>query len=171
MANDAPLAIATTVGSNAKYLRTGATIKFVPPAGYYFNVSNVLVPGVPTLAGDKTEMYASIVEVIGNGNNNGVGNFINGVGPVTLNTRVPTGALIDKIIPVYKNSFGTGFRDVIVNSIFNYLDFGLAYSSTQQSWRLISAASLNADTSWYLKFVYNYTTVKLQLLSMIILKY
>ena len=158
VANDAPLAIATTVGSNAKYLRTGATIKFVPPAGYYFNVSNVLVPGVPTLAGDKTEMYASIVEVIGNGNNNGVGNFINGVGPVTLNTRVPTGALIDKIIPVYKNSFGTGFRDVIVNSIFNYLDFGLAYSSTQQSWRLISAASLNADTSWYLKFVYNNTT-------------
>ena len=118
----------------------------------------MLVPGVPTLAGDKTEMYASIVEVIGNGNNNGVGNFINGVGPVTLNTRVPTGALIDKIIPVYKNSFGTGFRDVIVNSIFNYLDFGLAYSSTQQSWRLISAASLNADTSWYLKFVYNNTT-------------
>ena len=158
VANDAPLAIATTVGSNAKYLRTGATIKFVPPAGYYFNVSNVLVPGVPTLAGDKTEMYASIVEVIGNGNNNGVGNFINGVGPVTLNTRVPTGALIDKIIPVYKNSFGTGFRDVIVNSIFNYLDFGLAYSSTQQSWRLISAASLNTDTSWYLKFVYNNTT-------------
>jgi hypothetical protein len=157
-ANDAPLAISTTVGSNAKYLRTGATIKFVPPNGYYFNVSNVLVPGVPTLAGDKTEMYASIVEVIGNGNNNGVGNFINGVGPVTLNTRVPTGALIDKIIPVYKNSFGTGFRDIIVSSIFNYLDFGLAYSSTQQSWRLISAASLSTDNSWYLKFVYNNTT-------------
>ena len=158
VANDSPLAISTTVGSNAKYLRTGATIKFVPPDGYYFNVSNVLVPGVPTLAGDKTEMYASIVEVVGNGNNNGVGNFINGVGPVTLNTKVPTGALIDKIIPVYKNSFGTGFRDIVVNNIFNYINFGLAYSSTQQTWRLITAAALATDTSWYLKFVYNNTT-------------
>ena len=156
--NDTPLAIAGTVGSNAKYLRTGATIKFIPPDGYYFNVSNVLVPGIPTLAGDKSEMYASIVEVIGNGNNNGVGNFINGVGPVTLNTRVPTGALIDKIIPVYKTSFGTGFRNLIVDNIFNYIDFGLAYSSTQQSWRLITAANLATDTAWYLKFVYNNTT-------------
>ena len=158
VANDTPLAISTTVGSNAKYLRTGATIKFVPPNGYYFNVSNVLVPGKPTLAGDKTEMYASIVEVVGNGNNNGVGNFINGAGPVTLNTKIPTGALIDKIIPVYKNSFGTGFRDIIVNNIFKYINFGLAYSSTQQTWRLITAAALATDTSWYLKFVYNNTT-------------
>jgi hypothetical protein len=156
--NNTPLAIAGTVGSNAKYLRTGATIKFIPPNGYYFNISNVLVPGVPTLAGDKTEMYASIVEVVGNGSNNGLGNFINGVGPVTLNTKVPTGALIDKIIPVYKNSFGTGFRDLVINNIFNYIDFGLAYSATQQSWRLISAATINTDTSWYLKFVYNNTT-------------
>lgn len=158
VANDNPLAIASTVGSNAKYLRTGATIKFVPPSGYYFNVSNVLVPGTPALAGDKTEMYASIVEVIGNGNNSGVGNFINGVGPVTLNTKVPTGALIDKIIPVYKNDLGVGFKEVLINNITNYIDFGLAYSSTQQTWRLLTAANLATDTSWYLKFMYNNTT-------------
>jgi hypothetical protein len=117
-----------------------------------------LVPGAPALAGDKTEMYASIVEVIGNGNNSGVGNFINGVGPVTLNTKVPTGALIDKIIPVYKNNFGVGFKDVLINNIVNYIDFGLSYSSTQQTWRLLTAANLVTDNSWYLKFVYNNTT-------------
>ena len=153
-----PLAIASTVGSNAKYLRTGTTIKFVPPDGYYFNVSNVLVPGEPTLSGDKKEMYASIVEVIGNGNNNGVGNFINGIGPVTLNTKVPTGAIIDKIIPVYKNDFGVGFKNLIVESIFNYINFGLTYSSTQQTWRFLTEAELTTNTSWYLKFVYNNAT-------------
>jgi len=153
-----PYGVSTTAATNGKYLRSGAVIKFVAPAGFYFNPANTLVPGQPTGPEDKVEFFAGVTEVIGDGTNNGVGNFTNGVGPVTLNSKVPTGALIDSIIPVYKNNFSAGLVATITDLISNYRNFGLTYSSSTQSWRVLSAAELTTDTSWYLKLEFNSVT-------------
>ena len=156
--NSLPLSINVSVGSTTKYLRSGGTIKFLAPAGYYFNAANTLVPGLPTQADDRLFMYASIVEVLGDGTNNGIGNFTNGVGPITLNTKVPSGAIVETIIPVFKNNFGTGFASTVVSNIVAYRNFGLTYNSVSQSWRIIPDTELAANTTWMLKFEYNNNT-------------
>lgn len=150
-----PLSLATT-SANTKYLRAGSTIKFLAPDGYYFNAANTLIVGIPTQADDRTEMYASIIEVIGDGSNNGQGNLVSGLGPITLNTKVPTGAIVDSIIPSYKNNFGAAFGITVVNYINTYRNFTLNYSSDTQSWVL----SLDPQTDWILKFDYNNNTAR-----------
>lgn len=150
-----PYKIVTPVTGNSKFLRVGALIKFVAPDGYYFNASNSLVVGTPEGADDRVEIYSSIIGVIDDGTNNGLGNFTNGQGPVTLNDRVPAGAIVHSIIPVYKNNFSTGFTTTIVNLIKSYKNFGLAYSDAIQSWRLIRDVNLATDNTWLIKFEYN----------------
>ena len=156
--NARPLSVVLGAGANTKYLRAGATIRFLAPDGYYFNAANTLVQGQPSQPDDRTVMFASIVEVIGDGSNNGAGNFANGSGPVTLNTKVPTGAIVDIVIPAYKNNFGSGFAGSVITNIIGYKNFGLSYSATTQSWRLITALDLQTDESWMIKFEYNNNT-------------
>jgi hypothetical protein len=150
-----PYKIATAVSGNSKFLRVGALVKFVAPNGYYFTASNSLVAGTPDRADDKLEIYSSILSVIDDGTNSGLGNFTNGQGPVTLNDRIPSGAVVHSIIPVYKNNFSSGFTTTVVNLIKSYKNFGLAYSDVTQSWRLIRDVNLARDTTWLLKFEYN----------------
>jgi hypothetical protein len=150
-----PFRIAVTVGGNGKYLRNGATIKFVAPDGYYFNGSNILVVGTPAGPDDRLEIYSSIIGVVDDGTNQGLGNFTNGQGPVTLNDKIPTGAIVHSIIPVYKNNFSTGFTTTLVNLVKTYKNFGIAYSDSLQSWRLIRDINLDTDTEWLVKFEYN----------------
>jgi hypothetical protein len=150
-----PYKITTPVSGNSKYLRVGALVKFIAPNGYFFNASNALIAGRPEKPDDKLEIFSSIISVVDDGTNGGQGNFTNGQGPVALNDKIPTGSVVHSIIPVYKNNFSTGFTTTVVNLIKNYKNFGLAYSDTIQSWRLIGEANLTTDNSWLLKFEYN----------------
>jgi len=156
--NNQPLSLSLGVGANTRYLKTGATIRFLAPNGYHFNASNVLVQGPPRQPDDKTQIFASIVEILGDGSNNGLGEFINGVGPVTLNTKVPTGSIVDIVMPAFKNNFGSGFAGSVITNIIGYKNFGLSYSATAQAWRLITALDLQDDDTWMIKFEYNNTT-------------
>lgn len=156
--NNQPYSVATLASSNGKYLRSGAVIQFSAPAGYYFNAANSLVPGAPTGPDDKLDTFVGINEVVGDGTNSGLGNFTNGTGPVTINNRIPTGAVVTAIIPVYKNSIGAGVVSTIQDQILNYKNFGLAYNGAMQAWRIIPDTQINSDTSWYLKFEFNNQT-------------
>jgi hypothetical protein len=156
--NDLPLSLSLGAGANTKYLRTGATIRFLAPSGYHFNAANTLVQGPPNQPDDRTEMFASVVEVLGDGSNNGAGNFTNGSGPVTLNTKVPSNAIVDIVIPAFKNNFGSGFSGSVITNIIGYKNFGLSYSAIAQAWRLITALDLQTDESWMIKFEYNNNT-------------
>ena len=88
-----------------KFVVARCLIKFVAPTingqPYYFDSNNRLQPGLPTRPEDRTEIWASPLEVIGDGYNNGLGNLSNGQGPITLNNFVPTGAVVDSIIPLF----------------------------------------------------------------------
>ena len=56
------------------YVTKGAMLKFVAPAGYYFNSENRLVPGVAGPA-DITYIWTTVLNVVGDGYNNGIGQF------------------------------------------------------------------------------------------------
>ena len=158
--------------TSVKYFRSGAVVKFTAPSGHYFNATDTLVTGSPVTANDKMYIYATIVEVYGDGTNNNVGSFSNGTGPVRLSIKVPTGAIVDSIIPVFKNALTVAFTNSVVTLISGYKDFGLSFNTNSQTWRIVYPENMNTtgvfstanqgnqsgtnlDASWLLRFSYS----------------
>lgn len=98
-----PIAISTYSTHNVKYITPGAMIRVVAPSGYYFDKNNRLVSGIAGPS-DNTFFWTTVLNVIGDGYNNGTGNFSNGTGPVSLNAYVPNGAIINQVIPTFQNT-------------------------------------------------------------------
>jgi hypothetical protein len=152
-------------------------IKFEPPPGYFFDANNRLQAGVPARADEKLVIWASPQAIYVDGTNQGLGNFDNGTGPVTLNNYVPMGAVCTQVIPVFVTEFSTDLRQSMAAQINLYRNFGLGYNNLTATWYLITATNLavgapfdltNAqsttgtgqDASWFLQFVtdgVNYT--------------
>jgi hypothetical protein len=87
--------------SNMKYVTAGSQIKFVAPSGFYFK-DNRLVSGSPN-TNDSTYLWTNVINVVDDGYNGGIGNLANGLGPISLSQFVPSGALVDIIIPAFDN--------------------------------------------------------------------
>ena len=98
-----PIPVGTYSTYNMKYATKGAMIKFIAPSGYYFNESSRLVSGIAGPS-DRSYIWTTVLNVIGDGYNNGEGAFSNGTGPITLNGYVPQGAIVSTILPAFDNS-------------------------------------------------------------------
>ena len=124
-----PIPVGTYSTHNAKYITKGALLKFIAPPGYYFDSNNRLVPGVAG-ASDITYIWISTLNVIGDGYNNGEGAFYNGKGPITLNTYVPTGAILTTVIPSFDNSLSNEIiRECIIKMELNQ-NFSLVFNNS-----------------------------------------
>jgi hypothetical protein len=94
------------------------------------------------------------MDVIADGMNNGLGNLASGAGPVTINNFVPTGAVVDTIIPLFVTDLPLDLETAISEQIVLYRNFGLGYDNdgsvtgTAYSWYLISSANLAANAAW-----------------------
>ena len=158
-----PVPVGSTASNNAKYIVETALVQFVPPTGYYFNKNNELQPGVPTSDGDHLYIWASPTAIDGNGTNEGLGNLLDGTGPVVLNTYIPTGAIPVQVIPVLTTQFGSSVQSAILNQIYLNQNFGLGYDSTgaitgtPYTWYLITAANLAVNAIWSQQFAGNTT--------------
>jgi hypothetical protein len=136
-------------------------IKFVPPDGQYFDKNNKLQTGVPTSADQTLEIWASPISIEGSGYNNGLGNLPSGAGPVALNNFVPTGALVDTIIPLFVTDIPVDIEQSIAEQILLNRNFGLGYDSngditgTPYGWYVISSTNLAQDSTWSQQYAYN----------------
>lgn len=139
----------------AKYLSVGAMIKFVAPDNYYFNSVNNLVPGTPDDPDSSRVLYAAITGVAGDGANRGVGNLANGTGPVTLSVKIPSGAIVDYVIPVFKNDLPDTMVTRITDLIAGYSNFGLGYNKKLPGWTVIPAEEITYSTDWLVRFDYD----------------
>jgi len=152
-AND-PIPVGTFSSTVFEFVIVGALIKFVPPAGYYFDANNRLQAGTPTRPDDRTELWASPLSIVEDGYNGGLGNLSNGQGPITLNNFVPTGAIVDSIIPILVTDLGTTLQQQIFDQILLARNFGLGYDNdgsitgTASTWYLITSTNLNVDGTW-----------------------
>lgn len=144
------LQLGYVTAGTTKSIRIGAIIKFAAGTGKYFNAQNNIVAGTPKYSGDKNFIYSSVMQVIGDGTNGGAGNFANGQGPVTLSQKVPTGAVINQIIPVFKNALPATLIAQITSKILAYNNFGLRYDIGSETWLLINEADLNITDSFSL---------------------
>jgi hypothetical protein len=151
-----PTPIGLTVTNDLKYIVVGALIKFVAPAGSYFDKNNRLQTGIPSKADEKTYLWASPLEVIGTGNNQGIGNLPSGAGPVTTNVFVPTGAIVDSIIPLFVTDIPISLEQAMAEQIALYRNFGIGYDNdgsitgTPYSWYLITSTNLDEDAEFSL---------------------
>ena len=101
-ADASPISVGTYSTTNVKYITKGALLKFTAPPGFYFDNNNRLVSGLATPT-TKTYIWTTVLNVVGDGNNNGQGSFANGTGPITLNGYVPTEAILSVVLPAFDN--------------------------------------------------------------------
>ena len=165
-----PVPVGSYASNNMKYVQVGSLIKFAAPTGQYFDKNNRLKTGTPTLADEKTTLWASAQAIYLDGTNQGKGNFSDGTGPITLNNFVPTGALCTQVIPLFVTEFSTALKQSILEQIELFRNFGLRYDNTAQEWYLITSTNLavdapfslanagstsgtNNDASWMVEFI------------------
>ena len=125
---DTPIPIGTYSTNNVKYVTPGALIKFVAPAGYYFDQNNRLVAGIPGPS-EQTFVWTTVLSVIGDGYNNGQGSFSNGSGPVTLNGYIPTGAQITTVLPAFANSLSNAIVQECIIRMELQQNFSLVFNN------------------------------------------
>jgi hypothetical protein len=149
-----PISINGTSTSNARYIVVGSLVKFVAPTGYYFDANNRLQVGSPTRADEKLTIWAAPTEIYLDGTNQGEGNFPSGLGPVVLNSYVPTGAIAVQVIPIFVTELSTGLQNNMAEQVRLKRNFGIGYDSlgtitgTSGTWYLITSTNLNVDATW-----------------------
>ena len=146
-----PIAIGTYSTHDVKYITPGAMVRVIAPSGYYFDQNNRLVAGIASPT-DTTFFWTTSLNVIGDGYNNGAGNFSNGIGPVSLNAYVPNGAIINQVIPAFQNTLPSlVLQDSItrmeLNQSFSLL-FNNSLLASQDRWSIAAY-----DTpGWFVNF-------------------
>ena len=156
-----PISVGTTVTTVFQFAIVGSLIRFISPAGYYFDRNNRLQAGVPTRPDERTAIWASPQRVEGDGSNDGQGNLDSGLGPVTLNNFVPTGAIVDVIIPLFITEIPLAVQTLMAEQIELFRNFGVGYDNdgaitgTPYSWYLITSTNLDQDAPWSQAFAGN----------------
>ncbi len=147
---------------NYTYLTLGSLIRFTAPNGKYFDAQNRLQTGTVSTEYEKTTFWASIIS------------YDNTLGPsaqAVVSRYVPTGAIVDVVIPYFPIDWPDSFSESIRNNILSFKTFGIRYDLTTQDWYIIDSANLSnqafsltnagstsgtgLDSSWYIKLNYS----------------
>jgi hypothetical protein len=148
---ETPINVGTFNTNNLKYLTTGAIVKFNAPAGFYFDSDNRLKAGIPGPS-DSTFIWTTILNVVGDGSNNGEGSFANGSGPIVVSGYVPDGVVLTQIIPVFGNNIPASvIQECLIRMELNQ-DFTLVFDNSlminQNRWSIKKFT----DPNWFVKF-------------------
>ena len=127
--SNTPIATGTYSTHNVKYVTKGAMLKFIAPTGYYFDKNNRLVSGIAGPS-DITYIWTTVLNVVGDGYNNGSGSFSNGTGPVTLNGYVPSTAVLTQVIPAFDNSLSTTIKQECITRMELQQNFSLVFNNS-----------------------------------------
>jgi hypothetical protein len=127
----------TFTSPNYTYLVQGSLVKFIAPAGKYFDAQNQLQTGTPETEYQRTSLWASII----NYDNPGLTSI------ATLSVIVPTGAIVGEIIPVFANDWSESLINSIILQILSFKTFGLSYDIPTMSWRIIESQNLGSGIS------------------------
>ena len=141
-------AIGQYASNNAKYITEGSLVKFAAPTGYYFDSDNHLQVGTPRNPNEKLVLWASPTAVYINGTSQGLGNLPSGLGPVVLNTYIPTGAIAVEVIPKLTTDIPTSVQREIFNQIYLNQNFGIGYNNLTNTWYVITSSNLAIDAPW-----------------------
>ena len=142
-----PMPVGTYSTTDVQYVTTGAICQFTAPTGYYFDANNRLVAGIPPTS-TSTYIWVTVLNVIGDGSNNGNGNFANGSGPITLNGYVPNGVILTQVIPAFGNIIPTTVIQECILRMELQQNFTLVFNNSlpinQERWSISTYTDPNA---------------------------
>ena len=146
-----PTSVGTYSSNNVKYVTVGAICRFDAPTGYYFDNNNRLVAGI-TPSGSYTFVWTTVLDVIGDGSNNGEGGFANGSGPIKINGYLPDGVTLTQVIPAFDNSLSQNIINEAIIRMELQQDFTLLFDNSlminQERWSI----NTYTDTNYFVKF-------------------
>jgi hypothetical protein len=146
-----PTSVGTYSSTNVKYVTVGAICRFDAPTGYYFDNNNRLVAGIAP-SGSSTFVWTTILDVIGDGSNNGEGGFANGSGPIKINGYLPDGVVLTQIIPAFDNALSQNIINEAIIRIELQQNFTLLFNNSllinQERWSINNYT----DTNYFVKF-------------------
>jgi hypothetical protein len=181
----APYKVSDSTKTNLRFVTPGSLLKFVAPAGMYFNLDadNTLTVGSSEVANAATVLWTKVISIVGDGTVGGNGELADGTGPIVLSDIIPTGAVLDQVIPTWRTTLDAGTVAALVDLIFANKPFGLRYDIESRIWKIVLEADLDtisdfslgkagdtaneqADSSWMLVFTTDteYYTVQSRLL-------
>jgi len=150
-----------------KYITPNCLLKFVAPEGKHFmkNNNNALMDGNADHLDSVDYIWTKVYSVDGNGTEL----TDDGRGPVKLTDIIPTGAILDQIIPRLSFELFTDTQTQIIDQVFAKNTFGLRFDINTARWDVITLDNLNifddfsisqtgstssqqADRSWLLLF-------------------
>jgi len=160
-----PTGIPTKVGTyvsilnNLKYVYQGTLIKFVAPGSLnpsdprYDGTKNYFTPAGKLVANRGPNgvpyIWATVSQVIGDGDNQGSGALDNGTGPIILSGVVDSGAIPIELIPTFTTALTYSFESSLVTLCQTQQNFGLTFSQ-DLGWVSISDVNLNLSTPFSL---------------------
>ena len=141
-----PLKTGTASSNSLRFVKAGTIIRFrasqnLASTPKYFNSLNEIIAGSPSKPGDKLYLYATAVNVNGDGTGGGYLTPASN-GPITLSTFVPTGAYVDQIIPRVSTVVPATVLRSAVTLINGKKNFGIRYDQISQEWALIQPQDL-----------------------------
>jgi len=145
--------VGTYTSTDLQYVTVGALIKFTAPTGYYFDTtnSNTLTSyssGIPE--NGVLSIWAQAVSVTTDGTASNTGVLSTGLGPISFNQEIPTGAILSEIIPKWRTVIDSSVITTMIDLIFSNKPFGLRYDAILQSWQIIFESNLNIASSFSL---------------------
>jgi hypothetical protein len=152
-ADGTPYKVGAYTSTDLKYFTSGSLIKFIPPAGYYFDTINnnaLVLQTSPAAPGTSAYLWAEVVSVVDDGTAVGTGLLSTGFGPLTLNRVVPTDATITQILPKWRTVIDSTVITTMIELIFANKPFGLRYSSITQTWQIIFESNLDVVSQFSL---------------------
>ena len=144
-----PTLISTDNSKFANRYSVGSILKFTPPTGKVFDNNNAIVNGSVTSLkiNQHSEIYATVKTVVANGtgnNNLRPGQNVDGTGAVLLSEKVPTGAVLNSILPVYRPYLTSTEQTTLINLLEQDRNVGLGYDRATQTWYTIDNPNTTA---------------------------
>ena len=116
-------------------------LKFVAPTGKHFMPNGTLMTdGAGTDHLGKTSYkWCKVISVSGNGT------VIDedGIAPIALNDVIPTGAILQQVIPTYSKVLINDVKVQLIDQVFEYKDFALRYDQYDRQWKIVLAEDIN----------------------------
>ncbi len=138
-----PVKIGSASSTALKYITKGSIIKFRAAISdtAHFDKTNDIKTGTPSVTGDRTFIYATVVKVNNDGTNGGIIN-VGDEGAVILSTFVPSGAVVEEIIPQIYNVIPSDILRSAATLVNSKKNFGLRFDQLNQTWAVIQPQDL-----------------------------
>ena len=140
--------VGTAVGNNRQYVRVAGMIDFTAPAGNHFMSDGTIMSGEADHRNSLTELHAGIVSINNNGMGANDGYITAQTGAIRLNENIPTGAVLNSVMPAFTSDLPGSFESTMFTNIKQYKNFAIGFDYLENSWYIIDSRNISTTNSF-----------------------